>query len=62
MGMDYQEYDNDGEQWEQDEARELAYELLAQMAWEQEQGQREELPEPTEHRRWRYDFGNELDE
>lgn len=60
--MDYQEYSNDGEQWTQDEARELAYQLLAQMTWEQEQGPREELPQPNEHRRWRYDYGDELDE
>jgi hypothetical protein len=63
IGMDSrQEYNNDGEQWEQDEARELAYELLTQMEWEQEECPREELPPPTEHRFWRYDFGDELEE
>jgi hypothetical protein len=60
MGM---EYDNDGEQWQRDEAREFAYELLTHIEWEQEQGPREELPPPTdEHRTWLYDFGDELDE
>jgi hypothetical protein len=60
--MEYQEHNNDGEQWTQDEARELAYELLAHIGWEQEEGPREELPQPTEHRCWRYDFGDELEE